>query len=396
MAEKSAIVAFDNLKKALEAQKESFKLVLPRAFPAERMVKLALVAASKNPLLLQCDTKTVALAVMNAAQLHLDPSGILGQAYLVPYYNSKKSKYECQLIPGYRGLIALARRSAEISSIEADVVYKGDKLVYEKGLSAKLEHVPKLDGERNDEDIVGAYCIARFRDGGYHVEFMTRAELEKARRSSKAQSGPWQFFFPEMCRKTVVRRASKYWPMSIEEPITQALAGEDAAESGMGAMEILGDEITVDGEVVDAGEEQAPSKAEEVAAKLRGRRRAAAQVEPDTPIHLDAPVPADDAPKPSPVEDSPKATTAPRKGKAFIGPPAEEPKSHESYDWSDENQWGPMVWRLRKKILELHGDASGAAIYGEILKKYGAADRTQVRIEDRQQFIDELIRAGEV
>ena len=56
----------------------------------------------------------------SADELGLEPGGALGEGYLVPYGST------CQFIPGYRGLIALARRSGQIVSLEAHVVHQHD------------------------------------------------------------------------------------------------------------------------------------------------------------------------------------------------------------------------------------------------------------------------------
>lgn len=55
-------------------------------------------------------------ALMNAAQLGLEPNTPLGQAYLIPYKN--KSVLECQFQIGYKGLIDLAYRNFLKQDIE--------------------------------------------------------------------------------------------------------------------------------------------------------------------------------------------------------------------------------------------------------------------------------------
>ena len=58
-------------------------------------------------------------AIVKASQLGLEVGSAMGHAYLVPY------KTEATLIIGYRGMLALARRSGEIQSITARVVSAG-------------------------------------------------------------------------------------------------------------------------------------------------------------------------------------------------------------------------------------------------------------------------------
>lgn len=200
------------LKNLLERAKTQIAEVLPKHFTAERMMKLALMAANKQPKLLNCSMETVLQSIMQAASIGLEVGGVLGQAWLVPYGN------ECKLIPGYRGYITLARNSGEISSIAAEVVYAHDKFVYRKGLNPVLDHDPDIYAEQNPKDIIGAYMVAHLKDGGTHVEFMNRQQIEKIRKGSKmGGSGPWIDYYDEMCRKTVVRRGCKYLPISSEK-----------------------------------------------------------------------------------------------------------------------------------------------------------------------------------
>ena len=41
---------------------------------------------------------------------------------------------------------------------------------------------------------------------------MSLAEIKATEATSKAKNGPWKNFWEEMARKTIVKRASKYWP----------------------------------------------------------------------------------------------------------------------------------------------------------------------------------------
>lgn len=69
---------------------------------------------------------------MQAAQLGVEPNTPLGQAYLIPYRNH--GQLECQFQLGYKGLIDLAYRSGEITSISAHEVCENDDFEYELSL----------------------------------------------------------------------------------------------------------------------------------------------------------------------------------------------------------------------------------------------------------------------
>jgi recombination protein RecT len=61
---------------------------------------------------------------------------------------------------------------------------------------------------------------------------MPRSDVDAVMRStqSKGQWGPWKDHYPEMGRKTVIRRLSKFLPLSIEFQTASAL--DEMAEAG--------------------------------------------------------------------------------------------------------------------------------------------------------------------
>ena len=213
----------ENLKSMLERAKPSMAAVIPRHLTPERMIKLALVAASRTPKLLQCTPASVVQAVMTASQLGIDVGGSLGAGYIVPYGD------QAQFIIGYRGLIELARRSGQILGIEARVVHEKDVFEFEYGLHPKLRHVPSSDPEPGKT--IFAYAIAQMKDSDPQLEVMGLSQLEGIRKRSKAaNNGPWITDTDEMYRKTVVRRLCKYLPLSVD--LQTALELEDRAEKG--------------------------------------------------------------------------------------------------------------------------------------------------------------------
>lgn len=207
-----------SLQGLLESRREAIAAVLPKHLDADRLLKIALVAVSKNELLMKCSQTSILQSVMTAAQLGLDCGGALGSAYLVPFFQTQKGCYECQLVIGFRGLIDLARRSGQIVSIEARIVYQNDNFDLDYSIDgAKLVHKPCLDGEPGPMRLV--YAVGTLKDGGHQFELMTKAQIEKIRmisQTGKKNQGPWRDHYDEMARKTVVKRLAKYLPISVE------------------------------------------------------------------------------------------------------------------------------------------------------------------------------------
>ena len=209
------------LRDMLESMKGEIAKALPSHIKPERMLRVAATAIQRTPKLLECSEISVVKAIVEASQLGLEPDGVLGQAYLVPYGK------ECQLIPGYRGLINLARRSGEIKDVMAEIVYEKDEFDYQKGTEPKLVHKPSRDADPGP--MIGAYAIAFFRDGGNHYEFMFKGQIDAIRRRSKAaNNGPWVTDYEEMAKKTVTKRLCKWLPMSVE--LAHAMSLEAAAD----------------------------------------------------------------------------------------------------------------------------------------------------------------------
>lgn len=231
----------EGISRLLAQQVKQIGSVIASHLTPEKMARIALNELRTNDYLFKIaaqNPQSFVNAVLQAAHLGLEIGGALGQAYLVPY------KGEIRMMPGYRGLISLARRSGEISSINAEVVYENDKFDLTLGVDPTVEHKPLLRGDRGKPALV--YMVAKFKDGGHHFEWMTIEEVEKIKsRSSAVASGkktPWDTDYDEMAKKTVIRRGWKYMPMSIE--MQKALTIENANDSGQGIV-IEGDSVVV-------------------------------------------------------------------------------------------------------------------------------------------------------
>ena len=112
------------------------KKALPSVITPERFTRMVLSAISVNPQLGACTPQSFLGAMMNAAQLGLEPNTPLGQAYILPYRN--KGVLEAQFQIGYKGLIDLAYRSGEVEVIQSHVVYENDEFECEYGLAEAL------------------------------------------------------------------------------------------------------------------------------------------------------------------------------------------------------------------------------------------------------------------
>lgn len=199
----------------LQNSKGQIAAALPKHMDPDRMLRVALTCFRTNPLLKNCAPASIIKCFVESSQLGLEP-GVQGQAYLVPFGS------ECTLIPGYRGLLKLARQSDEIALIDAYTVYEGDEFDVELGSTPRLVHKPKFQSE----NATHYYAICRLKTGDFQFVIKSKEQIEKHRdRYSKQPKGSaWGSSFDEMALKTCLRNLCKRIPQSIE--LIQALAHE--------------------------------------------------------------------------------------------------------------------------------------------------------------------------
>ena len=215
----NAVAAANAPIKTLQSQinlmQNEIKKALPSVITPERFTRMVLSAISANPGLAVCEQKSFLGAMMQAAQLGLEPNTPLGQAYIIPYKEKGIPKAQFQI--GYKGLIDLAYRSGQVSIIDAQVVYENDEFDYELGLEPKLKHKPALS---NRGKPILYYAMFRTKDGGFGFQVMSYEDCqEHAKKYSKAYSGgfsPWTSNFDEMAKKTVLKKALKYAPLKSD------------------------------------------------------------------------------------------------------------------------------------------------------------------------------------
>lgn len=255
----------NSLKGLMESQKRGLSEMLPKHITPERLFKTMLVAANRNPDIFQCTQMSIIETINRAAELGLDLSGTLGEAYPVPFNNKVKTENgsevwvkQCQLIIGYRGMEKLAWQSGEVESIDAEVVYVNDKFVFRKGTEVFVSWEPCLTADRGAA--IGAYACVKMKSGGKLARFLTTADIEKIRASSKSGNSPaWRNWWEEMSRKCALKRTLKDAPLSTEKYVK---AMETEAE------DYLTDVLRAE---TQAASRPAGSKTQALAAKVTSR-----------------------------------------------------------------------------------------------------------------------------
>lgn len=205
----------------VQRMEKQFALALPDHVSPEKFVRVVMTAINTNPDLQKADRQSVLAAAMKCAQDGLMPDG--REAALV-VYNTKGKDPEtgkdvwgkrAQYLPMIAGVLTKVRRSGELLTINAHVVYEKDAFSYTLGDEERIEHQPYLEGERGKP--IAVYAVAKTKDGGVYREVMSVAQVEQVRAVSKAKgNGPWVDWWDEMARKSVLHRLSKRLPMSTD------------------------------------------------------------------------------------------------------------------------------------------------------------------------------------
>ncbi|MFB3910414.1 MAG: recombinase RecT [Candidatus Eisenbacteria bacterium] len=227
---------YNSLRGLLEKNKAQIAMALPKHLHADRMLRIVLTSVRKNPKLLTCDQESFMAAVMTASQLGVEPDGVTGRAWLLPYWNGKLQRNEVQLRVGYQGLMDLARNSREIGGWFVGAVREKDTFDYQYGSEQFLRHRP-YDGPGDAGDLKFAYAGARLKDGSVQFRVLNRVQIQRAKDASSSRDrdgklvGPWITDEEEMWIKTAIRRVVKILPASPE--MRAAAAIDELAERGM-------------------------------------------------------------------------------------------------------------------------------------------------------------------
>lgn len=192
------------------------------AMQALMKTDFAMSTANRNP-------NSVKLAMINVASTGLTLNPANAYAYLVPRDGA------IVLDISYKGLIKIATDAGSIQWARAEVVYEKDSFDYHGPASVPVHTANPFQKDRGE--IIGVYCIAKTNEGDILTEVMDREELEKIRGKSmafvKSKSGPWVEWFAQMCKKAVIKRASKTWPYTDQsDKIGQAIEIANQAEGG--------------------------------------------------------------------------------------------------------------------------------------------------------------------
>ena len=192
----------------------------------EKVSSRLMLEIRRNETLGKCSMPSLAQCAMEAASLGLSFGGVMGQAFAIPFWDSKGKIYKAQLLVGYKGYITVAHREGIV--IRAGVFYENDEYDYDEG-TGHIRHKPTLV-ERGA--MLASWAQAEFADGRKKCKVMTMEDIHAVRDNSqgyrrandKGYSHPWSDFFPAMAQKSAIRNLFKTLPQGSN---LEALAVSD-------------------------------------------------------------------------------------------------------------------------------------------------------------------------
>lgn len=263
-------------KAVIEAEQDFIKIAAAdgNLVAYQRESSFALQRLEGDTTLQKCTHESIRNAVVNVANVGLSLSPALKLAYLVPRKLREGGPLVCCLDISYIGLCKLATDSGAVLAVAAEIVRKKDKFTFvDPFTSPKHEFDPFATIEARGE-MIGVYCLARLKSGITQVTTLSMEEIAKIRAVSRAANGPWKDWPEEMAKKSVVKRASKFWPRSERLSIAEDLLNQ---HEGSVAIET---ELATDADPDAAEKAKAEAEKNEVA-KENLRKLVAASTDPD-------------------------------------------------------------------------------------------------------------------
>ena len=246
--------------------------ITPEAY--ERVVLNALI---RNPQLQNCDRNSLDIAVADCIQAGLLPDG--KQAAIIPLKDTKNNRIAANFWPMMEGRTMLARRATPGLALVTSAVYADDEFEVIGGRARDLVHVPKMNADKRDENVVAVYAMAMVPGATeWEWEVFDRGDIDRYRRLSRSDN-VWKTNFAEMAKRGPLGRLLKRLPKDPRAPEPPELS--DSIATGLDFGVVDGDSRVVDtdtGEIVDEPPTEAP--------KAARKPRQPAQAPPPIPEEL--------------------------------------------------------------------------------------------------------------
>lgn len=221
------------LRQLLVKSEQQLIQALPRHIDKARMFRVYMTALQTTRGIADCEPISVLGAVFQSAQFGLSLDTILGEAFIIPRWNSKRGCFVAQFQMGYKGFIKLMRNAdTDLRDVFAHVVHENDDFDWELGMKPTIKkHKPAM---KNRGELVAAYAVGVWKDDYQRFEIVLGDEIEVIKQSSdsykraveKGGDSPWISHEPAMWRKTAMIRFGNRMPLSGDSELAKAMTQE--------------------------------------------------------------------------------------------------------------------------------------------------------------------------
>lgn len=228
--------------------------ILPANLPVPRFKQLVLSNFERNKVLTECTPQSITNSVISLAVLGLEPDGITGQSYLLPFKN--KGTRLAQPVVGYKGYATMADRSGY--TLDGVLIRQNDRFIQRPADPLEpIIHEPAGLTEKERGPIIGAYAIAKHQNRPPRVHVMSLEEIHKVRDNSPGYKFGSQSLwknpdvYPAMVRKTPVRVLGGQMPV---RPLQLAATMEMQHDLGRSSYITAGGQVMAENTSIDVPE----------------------------------------------------------------------------------------------------------------------------------------------
>ncbi len=218
-------------------------------FDEARFVGMTLNLFLRNPRILMCEPVSVIGALKQCAEYALYPDALRGHAWIIPRKDKDIGRDRANFQIGYKGILVLLRRAKDQKgepvvhsgkAVEAELVFKDDYFLLEKGLNPKLSFIPNLDADDPAErELRLVYAMINYREGLPDFGYMLMKqlhEIEQVYSKASKEGTPWTQSTVSrawMMKKTVIIQVAKLSPALDDETVSKAIALDEKLDLGL-------------------------------------------------------------------------------------------------------------------------------------------------------------------
>lgn len=195
------------------------KSLMPEGCTPEKAFRIACMQFREIPALDKATPSSVIAGIISSFECGLQLGSSLGEAYLIPFYDSKKKITVAQFVIGVPGRMKLAYQHPITSSVNCGTIFEPqlEGFYYNEAMSEIV--VPMHDKKTNYRGLQGIYfyAVVKTTRNGTILRVFNRPTIEARRAKLKSKDSPaWKDHYNEMAMNMTLRHVLKMVPRSTQ------------------------------------------------------------------------------------------------------------------------------------------------------------------------------------